>query len=939
MKVSDGGELLGWPASSASGWLIKVGDQQIISEADGSFKLVAPSNLSARGVLCHPTDESLSTPDFALDSLGTSPQDVPTLVIPMFFHGPCAMSEGDDPMCGVSVPGLIPRTESKIQTDRLVTAAKLVNASAIQARFYNPPTFDPTKPTIPGITLGPIAGVSYPRPESYLVDPNNVRCPSTDGIFGDGGKVVDEKKYILSTCDLAVLDGSCPNENCLSDEEYRNLFTLFPSEISFGAAAGKLYQNLGGGHFSAAVTPIEALTGSGPPGVGGACMRNHHGRSCGEFQIGDLALAKGGSVALVGKQLTLRVPAGRSSTLTVHNNGVFGFTDIRTVKSLVGVQLKSPRLASKAGVQRLEHFEKDPNRNTTKKQFLYHTDETLTVSVEAGTPSGEEASYSFTVDNQSVELLVQVGSPPELTPALANIDRSNTTPTPFALSGPVVAELVAYLGSHPGSSAVYRWSLSGEAGGTLAAGNLQGRSFDSTTNQVVYVKNSNAQGGQQDQLQLEVLVNQAGEMVSFGSVSAPITINDATTILLIPGNRTINAGETVSISSIVSGLPSGTPYTYHWSLTGGADGTLNDGQHPAGTNFDSNSAQVVYTPGANAPSGSEDTVMVQVTKVGTGGAPDQILGTALSTITVRGSANWTSRPVGQSQDGFNSVAFGNSLYVAGGEHGNAPFIASSSDGVTWTEQTLPSVADHTSIQSLHYFNGTFIAVAPVFAPASAHFYTSSDGSNWTEHSVSGYRFHALAYADGRYVGLATVGLNVSVLLNSTDLRNWTEVDQSIFHEAVAYGNGKFVAVGSDLSGGKIITSPDGLNWTVQVTPPDTYALLGVTYGQSLYVAVGGDTILTSSDGITWTSRSFNPDLGTSIVRLRGVVSSGTQFKAVGDKIGSSVTQIFSSDDGLTWTADRAGDGDFLYDVVFGSRGFVAVGFHNFQEFAAILTNP
>ena len=72
----------------------------------------------------------------------------------------------------------------------------------------------------------------------------------------------------------------------------------------------------------------------------------------------------------------------------------------------------------------------------------------------------------------------------------------------------------------------------------------------------------------------------------------------------------------------------------------------------------------------------------------------------------------------------------------------------------------------------------------------------------------------------------------------------TSQGNSLF--GVTYGNGLFVAVGSD---GTILTSPDGVNWTAQASGTGS-DLNGVTYGNGLFVAVGGSyhgsgTILTS----------------------------------------------------------------------------------------------
>ena len=66
---------------------------------------------------------------------------------------------------------------------------------------------------------------------------------------------------------------------------------------------------------------------------------------------------------------------------------------------------------------------------------------------------------------------------------------------------------------------------------------------------------------------------------------------------------------------------------------------------------------------------------------------------------------------------------------------------------------------------------------------------------------------------------------------------------------VTYGNGLFVAVGYN---GTILTSPDGVSWTAG-TSATNQTIDGITYGNGLFVAIGY-TILTSPDGMSWTSR-------------------------------------------------------------------------------------
>ncbi|WP_207641575.1 WD40/YVTN/BNR-like repeat-containing protein [Syntrophomonas palmitatica] len=84
--------------------------------------------------------------------------------------------------------------------------------------------------------------------------------------------------------------------------------------------------------------------------------------------------------------------------------------------------------------------------------------------------------------------------------------------------------------------------------------------------------------------------------------------------------------------------------------------------------------------------------------------------------------------------------------------------------------------------------------------------------------------------------------------------------------SAAYGNGKYVAVGQY---GTIMTSLDGINWTLQFSGTSIY-LTGVAFGAGLFVAVGMlGTILTSADGENWTRQDSGTDAGlTAYVMVR-----------------------------------------------------------------------
>lgn len=142
------------------------------------------------------------------------------------------------------------------------------------------------------------------------------------------------------------------------------------------------------------------------------------------------------------------------------------------------------------------------------------------------------------------------------------------------------------------------------------------------------------------------------------------------------------------------------------------------------------------------------------------------------------------------------------------------------------------------------------------------------------------------------------------------IRSPLPTDQNLL--GVGYGNGLFVAVGAN---GTILTSADGATWTSR--PSGTAeALYDAAYANGTYVVVGqSGTILTSSDGTTWTQRTTN-----TLAMISGVAYGNGRFVAVADSGG-----ILTSPDGVTWTNQVSGTTEQLVDVAYGNGTFVAAG--------------
>ena len=148
---------------------------------------------------------------------------------------------------------------------------------------------------------------------------------------------------------------------------------------------------------------------------------------------------------------------------------------------------------------------------------------------------------------------------------------------------------------------------------------------------------------------------------------------------------------------------------------------------------------------------------------------------------------------------------------------------------------------------------------------------------------------------------------------------WTQRTSSFSGTAiygVTYGNNMFVAVGGS---GKLATSTNGTTWTQRTSSFDSTAIQSVTYGNNIFVAVGDHgKLATSTDGITWVQRTSSFS-GTAIY---GVAYGNNIFVAVGD-----YGKLATSTNGTTWV-QRTSSFDnkrHINSVFYGDGMFVAVG--------------
>ena len=242
---------------------------------------------------------------------------------------------------------------------------------------------------------------------------------------------------------------------------------------------------------------------------------------------------------------------------------------------------------------------------------------------------------------------------------------------------------------------------------------------------------------------------------------------------------------------------------------------------------------------------------------------------------------WTWRPT--STCGWLwSVAWTGTQFVAVGsgcydwKPGGYGLILTSPDGVTWTPQssgtaeTLSSVVWTGSQLVASGTNGTVL--------------TSPDGTTWTPHPVDGFYIRDMVWTGRQLVGVGMSGpAGLPAILTSADAMAWTDRTppnlgmNSLY--ALAWTGSRLVAVGY----GTVLTSPDGVNWTTQVSGSGL-VLQSVAWTGAELVAAGysetGATsaIVTSTDGSDW----IGADPSADGSQWEGVVRTGADVLAVGN---------------------------------------------------------
>jgi len=309
-----------------------------------------------------------------------------------------------------------------------------------------------------------------------------------------------------------------------------------------------------------------------------------------------------------------------------------------------------------------------------------------------------------------------------------------------------------------------------------------------------------------------------------------------------------------------------------------------------------------------------------------------------------GLSNWSANTVGNgggydvTDVAYNATSGKYVICGAGANYGASSLATPAGTG--WTTSLMnPSSITSATITVMgvsNTVNPSYVMIKDSNVPMYNTSGSPVSGTWQTATSTGGdpvtgwlYQTTAMAYGSSGYfvaVGVGTPGL--PQIMKSTNSSGSAWVAESAptteWLYGVSYGNNQYVAVGRN---GTILTSPTGETWTARTSPVASANWISITYANNQYVAVGGLSgsgyVMTSTNGITWTVRST-----LASTTWNNITYGNNLYVAVG-----AGGKIITSPDGITWTAQSSGVTTILYNVNYAGGKYVASG-----ELGVILTS-
>jgi hypothetical protein len=433
--------------------------------------------------------------------------------------------------------------------------------------------------------------------------------------------------------------------------------------------------------------------------------------------------------------------------------------------------------------------------------------------------------------------------------------------------------------------------------------------------------------------------------ITFGTQPQSVNASSTTTVTL--GSLSPSGTAPLSVAQIPGGLTGaiasvGSPYsnvafTVVTSVNNGTTWTTASSENISASGF-------AVAPTFSTSSASNGTITV-LGSYKLLGSYDPTSGSWFST-----GYSWNSFTDGGYTVAFNGVRFvavAKNTYSTQQPAGSRSLsVLSSSDGLSWTARTLPlpvntSVVITSCWKTVAAVNGVFVigAVARQISGGNNIFipfiWTSSDGVSWTQNAFGSSVTNADpsgiptidVFSDLASSGTVAVGVKGTTARYTTDGITWGTSTLPVNCNRISYAAGFFWAFSSDV-GTDVLYSSNGTSWTLGTMPASAQwqdmagasngfalstggqyarATIGATFGSANLTvsatATGGSAVSyqwqSSVDaGATW-SNVANATSTTLALSNLTTANSGTRYRAAASATGA--TTVFSQSATLTVT--------------------------------------
>ena len=302
--------------------------------------------------------------------------------------------------------------------------------------------------------------------------------------------------------------------------------------------------------------------------------------------------------------------------------------------------------------------------------------------------------------------------------------------------------------------------------------------------------------------------------------------------------------------------------------------------------------------------------------IGLGGALTQGLRTSSDGIVWYGS-NAVIGP-------FEKCIYGNGTFVATAV-GYFAAVMTSTNGFDWTQQ----IPFNTNLYWIVYGNGIFITL---YTNTTDVVISRDNAVTWTAYNVNHIgdmitEITYVIYGNGFFVGFSHNNAGAQISATSINGIDWTagvtelsSLILDITQAFVAFGNDVFIALSGGLVESRIYyvssayISSDGLNWTTVSIP--NVNLNFFTFANGSFIGINYDSSfsLTSPDGINWSINSISIPYGLWNGLTYG---NGNYFIHAIDGPAIGLPDLVRSVDGITWTVVDGIFPQHCYAITFG----------------------